>query len=145
MAQPGLPAMCLSDRSGQALVLMALLIPLVLLPIAAYGVEAGYAASRQAQLQWACARAAEEAVQQVDVGVLRSTSTLGIATPQAQSAADQALQSLDPRAVLDRITFTGTDAQVTAHEVFWSWLLGRLTIRAVCSAHLAGGYDSPSS
>lgn len=136
-------------RRGQALVLLALVIPLLLLPVAGYAVEAGYAASRAGLLAWACARAAEDAAQQVDGPALRAYSVLAVDGPAARQVARSELAAYDPAALVDRIAIGTRSVDITAHErvpaTLAFWLPGALTVRTGCAARLAAGYQSPSS
>ena len=61
--------------TGQTLVMFALLLPLILLPIAGYAAEAALLATRAANLQAATARATEEGAQAIDVAAFRYTFT----------------------------------------------------------------------
>lgn len=135
---------------GQALVLLAFLIPLVLLPVAAYAIEATYAASRAALLDWACVRAAEDAVQSIDTAALRGSSALIVDPAQALPAAERELGQLDPNAVLDRWWSSGNEFTLWAHEsvpvTLALWVPGRtVRVSASATAQLTAGYSSPSS
>jgi hypothetical protein len=137
-------------RRGQALVLLACLIPLVLLPVAAYAVEATYAASRAALLEWACVRAAEDAAQSLDANALRASSVLQVDPATARLRAQAELSGMDPRAVLDRFSASGDLVQLSAHETvpvtLAIWVPGRVVrVGASASARLTPGYASPSS
>ncbi len=137
-------------RSGQALVLMAFLIPLVLLPVAAYAVEASYAASRAALLQWACVRAAEDAAQSLDAAALRASSVVQIDPVAARVTAQSELAGMDPRAVLDGFSASGDLVQLSAYETvpvtLALWVPGRtVRVGASAMARLTTGYSSPSS
>ena len=139
-----------SRAGGQALVLMAFLIPLVLLPVAAYAIEATYAASRAALLDWACIRAAEDAVQTIDAAALRGSSLLIVDPAQALPAAQRELVQLDPHAVLDRWWSGGDEFELWAHEsvpvTLALWVPGRtVQVSASATARLTPGYSSPSS
>lgn len=137
-------------QSGQALVLIAFLIPLVLLPVAAYAIEATYAASRAALLDWACERAAEDAVQNINVTALRGSSALIVDPALALPAAGRELVQLDPNAVLDGWWASGNEFGLWAHEsvpvTLALWVPGRtVRVSATASAQLTPGYSSPSS
>lgn len=136
--------------SGQALVLMAFLIPLVLLPVAAYAVEASYAASRAALLEWACVRAAEDAAQSLDATALRQSSVVQIDPTAAHARAQTDLAGMDPAAVLDQFSVAGNVVQVGAHEVVPVTLAlwvpgGQVRVGGSATARLTPGYSSPSS
>lgn len=132
------------------MVLFALLIPLVLVPAAAYSVEIGYAAARAALLQWACSRAAEDAAQRIDVGALRGSAVLEVDPVAGRAVAAAQLLSIDPRAVLDTFTASGREVAVSAHEVVPATLAfwipgGALRVGGSARARLTPGYGSPSS
>ena len=57
---------------GQVLVYVALVLPLVLLPVAAYAVAATALDTRHARLQAAVSQAAEDAVQRLDQAAFRA-------------------------------------------------------------------------
>src|SRR6202023_1991414 len=78
-------------QCGQVLTFFALAVPVVLLPVAAYAVDATIIASREAGLQAATAEAAEAAAQQLDVGSIRSTGELTLNTAAALVVIHQAL------------------------------------------------------
>lgn len=129
---------------------MAFLIPLVLLPVAAYAIEATYAASRAALLDWACVRAAEDAVQSIDATALRGSSALVVDPAAALSAAQRELVQLDPKAVLDRWWSSSSQFELWAHEsvpvTLALWVPGRaVQVSASATAQLTPGYSSPSS
>ena len=137
-------------QSGQALVLMAFLIPLVLLPVAAYAVEATYAASRAALLEWACVRAAEDAAQRLDASALRQSSVVQVDAAASRSEAQQDLAGMDPIAVLDSFSAAGNVVQLAAHEIVPVTLAlwvpgGNVRVGGSAIARLTAGYSSPSS
>lgn len=137
-------------QGGQVLVLLAMLIPLVLLPVAAYAAEAAYAATRAAALEWACTRAVEDAAQAIDGGALRSASSLQIDPVQARVIAGADVATLDPNAIVDAIDIGGLQVTIEAHEdvpaTLAFWLPGgRLRVRGSATARLTPGYASPSS
>jgi hypothetical protein len=137
-------------QGGQVLVLMAFLIPLVLLPVAAYAIEATYAASRAALLQWACVRAAEDAAQSLDATALRESSVVQVDAAAARSRAESELTGMDSRAVLDSFSAGGDSVQLSAHETvpvtLALWVPGRtVEVAAGANARLTPGYSSPSS
>jgi hypothetical protein len=137
-------------QRGQVMVLLAMLVPLVLLPVAAYAAEAAYAATRAAALEWACSRAAEDAVQAIDANALRSGSALQIDPVQATQIAGSDVIALDPKAVVDTVEVGPQQVSVAAHEdvpaTLAFWLPGgRLRVRGSASARLTPGYASPSS
>ena len=137
-------------QSGQALVLLGFLIPLVLIPIAGYAVEATYASNRAAILEWACTRAAEDAAQSIDAAALRQSSTLQVDPGSALGVAQAQLTALDPAAILDSFSASGSIVDISAHELVVATLAvwtpgGRLRVGATARARLTPGYSSPSS
>jgi len=142
--------MRLSRSAGQVMVLLAMLIPLVLLPVAAYAAEAAYAATRAAALEWACSRAAEDATQAIDPNALRSASALQVDPAQASSIASSDVLNLDPKAVLDSVQVGSQRVTVSAHEdvpaTLAFWLPGgHIRVNGSATARLTAGYASPSS
>jgi hypothetical protein len=137
-------------RDGQALVLMALFVPLVLLPVAGYAIEATYAASRAALLQWACVRTAEDAAESIDVNALRGSSALVLDPAEALPSAERELVQLDPNVVMDSWWWEGNEFGLSAHEnvpvPLALWLPSRsVQVGASATARLTPGYSSPSS
>jgi hypothetical protein len=130
-------------------VLVALLLPLVLLPVAAYAVEGGYLAARQSELQWACARAVEDAAQQIDQQALRQSSTLQIDPSAAALTGSRTLKAVDPQASVGSYAIGATAVSATVTESVPStlafWLPRRIQVSATCAARLEPGYASPSS
>lgn len=137
------------NERGQVLAFFAVLLPIVLLPLAAYAIDAAFVATRAAGLQEAVAQAAEAAAQQVDISALRSGSGLVIDASSARAVATQAIGASDPRASVESVVVVGDVVTVTAGEVvrlpfnFLPVPAVRLDARA--SARLVPGYDNPSS
>lgn len=127
----------------------AVLLPIILLPLTAYAVDAAFVSTRAAGLQEATAQAAELAAQQVDVGALRSRSELTIDASVARVAATQAIRESEPGASVESVVVVGTLVTVTAAEVVplpFNFLpVPAIRLDARASARLVGGYDSPSS
>ena len=137
-------------RPGQALVMFALLLPLILLPIAGYAVQAAVLSSRVAVLEAAVARAAEDAAQEIDVGALRAGGGLRLDAGAAAATATASLERDDPSARPESVVVSGVAVTVTAEErvrlAFGGLLeVGAVTLRASAAAHLAAGYARPSS
>lgn len=135
---------------GQVLVALAFLVPLVLLPVAAYAVSSAVAASRQEALQAALAQAAEDAAQSLEETHFRLDGIVVIDPRVAPEKAAAALAADAPGAVLDRIEVSGATLTLSAHEIVPLQLgaflgVGHLTIRAVARAVLVAGYGRPSS
>lgn len=136
------------DR-GQVLAFYAVLLPVVLLPLAGYSVDAAFASTRAADLQAATAQAAETAAQQVDVGALRSRSVLIIDPLGARMVVMRVLRDSEPGAVVDSVRVAGSIVTISTHEVIrlpFNFLPAQaIVIHARSTARLVGGYDNPSS
>ncbi len=135
-------------QSGQVLVFFALVLPIVLLPVAAYAVDAAVTAEGYARLVEVTARAAEDAAQQIDVPALRANGAIVLdALAAGQAARDDVMA--DPDARLVAITVEGGRITVFASESVMMPLnlLGppSVPLHATASARIAPGYDSPSS
>jgi len=136
-------------QRAQVLVFFALALPLILLPIAAYAVDASITAAEYSRLVEVTTRAAEEAAQQIDVTRLRAGRGLSIDVTGAMTAARSALTSAEPGAHLLDLTVLGDEVRLVTSEtvvlpfnVFGS---PEMRLRAKVTARLAPGYDSPSS
>ena len=134
---------------GQALVFFALVIPMVLLPIAGYAVDATVLATRSAHLNEVAALAAEEAAQQVDVASLRSGAGLALSSAQASSVVSAVVAAAEPQAGVESVSESGNQVTLSLSErvslpinVFGA---PTVTLRASATARLTAGYDSPSS
>lgn len=138
-----------TKQSGQVLAFFAILLPIVLLPLSAYAVDAAFVSSRAASLQEATAQAAESAAQEVDVAALRRTSVLTIDAPSAIAAAGRQLGLSVPEAHLQSVVVSGAQLTMTTTEVidlpFHFLSVTAVTLEARAAARLVGGYDSPSS
>jgi len=136
-------------QRGQVLAFFAIVLPIILLPIAAYAVDAAFVSTRAAWLQEATAQAAEAAAQQVDVAALRSRSVLTIDLSTARGVATQAMAELEPGASVESVVAVGTLVTVTTREVvtlpFNFVPVGAVQLNARASARLVSGYDNPSS
>jgi hypothetical protein len=137
------------SQRAQVLVFFALALPLILLPIAAYAVDASITAAAYSRLVEVTATAAEEAVQQINVTRLRAGNGLSIDVADAMAAARRALTSSEPGARVldltvmgDEVRLVTTETVVLPFNVFGS---PEIKIRAKVTARLAPGYDSPSS
>jgi hypothetical protein len=138
------------SQAAQTLVTFALLLPLVLLPVAAYAVQATLLATRASLLQAAAARAAEDAGEAVDVAVLRSTGLLRLEPATATRIARDTLAAQDPAARLDDVTVEALTVTVRAHDqvplAFGGFLrVGSVRLATVATARLTAGYLIPSS
>lgn len=139
----------MTSQRGQILVFVALVLPLVLLPVAAFAVDAAAAAAVHARLEQAAWSAAESAVQQVDAGALRAGKGITLDQRSVEVVASDALAAEDPNATIERLAVTGLYVTVEAAERLELPLnlLGapELKLRAKATARLRLGYESPSS
>ena len=139
----------MSTQRGQVLVFVALVLPIVLLPAAAFAADAASAATVQARLEQATWIAAESAVQQIDADALRAGKGVTLAQGSVDAAARDALAAADPDAAIERLELDGLYLTVEAAEPLRLPLnfLGQpsLTLRAKVTARLTLGYDRPSS
>ena len=135
---------------GQALVSFAVVLPLVLIPVVAYAVEASLVATRQAALAETAAAAVEDAAQQVDEASFRAGGKLAVDPAQARRVAEAAIEARDPAATLVTFRCVGDSVALIVEEAvplrlaFWSGS-AVAHVRAAAGAHLAVGYASPSS
>jgi hypothetical protein len=137
-------------RAAQTLVIFALVLPLVLLPVAAYAVEATLLATRASLLQAAAARAAEDASEAVDVAALRATGILQLDPSSATRIARSTLAVQDPAARLDDVTVGPLSVTVRAHDAVpldFGGILraGSVTLATAATARLTAGYHSPGA
>jgi Flp pilus assembly protein TadG len=139
----------IDHRRGQVLVFFAVLLPVILLPLAAYAVDVSFVSTRAAGLEEATAQAAEAAAQRVSVDSLRSRSELTIDASVARAVVIRSMRVSDPAASVDSVVILGTLVTVTTQEQvalpfnFMPSPAVRLDARV--SARLVAGYDSPSS
>jgi Flp pilus assembly protein TadG len=134
---------------GQVLAFFAVVLPIILLPLAAYAVDSAFVISRAAALQEATSQAAEAAAQQADVNALRSRSQLTIDVNAARAVARQSVLEAQPGASVLAVQVSGAVVTVTTEEVVilpFNFLPAKaVRLEARASARLVGGYDSPSS
>jgi Flp pilus assembly protein TadG len=139
----------ISRERGQVLAFFAIVLPIILLPLAAYAVDAAFVATRAAGLQEATAQAAEAAAQQVNVAALRSRSELVIDASIARMVSTQSISESEPGASVESVAVAGAQVTVTAGELVtlpFNFLpVPAIRLEARASARLVGGYDSPSS
>ena len=140
----------MTRHRGQTMVSVALLLPVVLLPLMAYAVQATLLATRAAQLQAAVARAAEDGASAIDVATLRAGGGLILDPAAAAVLARGSLADEDSQAVLDSVSVTASVVTVRAHERveagFGAVLgAGATVLNAAATARLTAGYASPSS
>jgi Flp pilus assembly protein TadG len=137
----------MNRECGQVLAFFALVLPIVLLPVAAYAVDATLVAGRAAGLQAATAQAAETAAQQLNVGVLRSTGALTVDLAAATLVAGRTLAEEEPAASIDSSTVTGARVTVVTSErvtLPFSIFARTITLHARAAARLVPGYDTGS-
>lgn len=136
-------------QQGQVMAFIAVSLALVLMPLAAYAVDAATVSAAAASLQEATATAAMEAAQQINAIDFRSVGAISIDAGAARSAARAVLSAEAPSASLASLTVRGAEVTIVAGELihlpfdFFPERLVRLEARA--SARLAAGYDSPNS
>jgi Flp pilus assembly protein TadG len=136
-----------SNQAGQVLAFFALVLPLVLLPVAAYMVDASIVANREAGLQAATAQAAETAAQQLSIGAIRSTGALTLDATAVSRVAAQTLADEESGARLDSYTVAGTEVTVAASEPVtlpFSVFARSVFVHAHATARVVAGYDKPS-
>jgi Flp pilus assembly protein TadG len=134
-------------QSGQVLTFFALALPVVLLPVAAYAVDATMIASREAGLQAATAEAAEAAAQQLDVSAIRSSGALTLNAEAAMLVVRQILGGEEPGASVDTSAVSGVDLTIVTSEQVtlpFSVFARSAVLHARATARLVGGYDRPS-
>jgi hypothetical protein len=141
-------AMITRRRSGQVLVFFALVLPIVLLPVAAYAVDAAVTAASYARLVEATASAAEDAAQQIDVAALRMNGAVVLDVAAATKVAqDDIAAEQDTRLIAVTVDGGQITVSAAATVVLPLNFLGTplVTLRSRATARIAPGYDSPSS
>ncbi len=137
------------NKRGQVLAFFALLLPIVLMPVAAYAVDAVVVSTHAAGLQEATVQAAEEAAQQLSVADLRARGRLALDSGSASRAAIATVLAVEPGASVHAVLIDGTQVTVIAGEVVilpFNFLpVPAVELGASASARLVAGYDSPSS
>ncbi len=132
---------------GQVLAFFALALPVVLLPVAAYAVDATVVASRSAALQAATAQATETAAQQLNVGVIRSNGTQVLDVSAVTAVVLATVREEEPGALVDSSMVNGVDVIVVTSEPVtlpFSVFTRTITLHAQATARLVVGYESPS-
>jgi len=133
---------------GQVLAFFAIALPAVLLPVAAYAVDAAFAAQRYGELQAAAALAAEAAADRLDVASFRQAGAISVDPAQARTAAGAVLFAEDPAARLVSLGVAGDEVEVVTTETVelpLAILARHVAFTARAAARLVPGYDSPSS
>lgn len=134
--------------SGQVLVFYALVLSVVLLPMAAYAVDTATVASRRAALQAATAEAAEVGAQHIDVNAFRSTASMQIEASDIHPVLALALARQDPAAVIESVKVRGATIEVVTSESVvlpLPVLVRSVVVSGRALARISPGYDSPSS
>jgi hypothetical protein len=135
-------------QTGQVLVFFALVLPVIVLPVAAYAIDAAVTGAAYARLVEVTTLAAEEAAQQVDVPALRAGGTPAIAAPEAAAAVRDAIAS-DKAVRITGVAVSGATVIVSTVETVSLPLAfvgsGAVELHASAAARIAVGYDSPSS
>ena len=138
-----------NGKRGQVLAFYAIVLPVVLLPLAAYAVNAAFVSSRAASLQQGTAQAAEAAVQRIDLGALRSRSLLTIDALAARVAASSVMRDAEPLATVESVLVAGPSVTVFTREVItlpFNFLpVPTIVLHTRASARLVAGYDKASS
>src|SRR5258708_36398151 len=119
---------------------------MVLLPVAAYAVDATIVAAREAGLQAATAEAAETAAQQLNIGALRSGGALVLDVAAVRLVTDQTLVEEEPGASVDSYAVSGAQVTVVTSESLmlpFSVFARSVTVHARATARLVAGYDGP--
>jgi Flp pilus assembly protein TadG len=135
-----------SNERGQVLTFFALVLPVVLLPVAAYAVDATIVSGREAGLQAGTAQAAEAAAQKVNVAAIRSSGALTLDPTAGQVVAYQMLVEEEPTASVDSYTVAGDQITVVTSETVtlpFSVFTRSVSLHARATARLVAGYDSP--
>ena len=136
-------------QRGQVMAFVAVALAIVLMPVAAYAIDAATVSAAAAALQEATATAALEAAQQLDTNDFRAVGAMEVDVAAARKAAEAVLAAQALPVSLSSLTVSGAEVTVEASELvhlpfdFFPARIVRLEARA--SARLAGGYDSPSS
>ena len=139
----------MTSQRGQVLVFVALVLPIVLLPAAAFAVDAASVAAVHARLEQATWSAAESSVQQIDAGALRAGKGIRLDRLSVEAVAFDALGAVDPHATIERLSVDGLYVTVETSETMQLPLnfVGApvVRLRAKATARLAVGYERPSS
>lgn len=128
---------------------VAVVVAVVLMPVAAYAVDAVTVSAGEAALQEATAAAAVEAAQQIDATAFRAGRGISIDTAAARHVVVDVLAAEAPAASVSSVTVSGVEVTVATGEVlslpFGIFPARAVRLDALASARLAGGYDKPSS
>ncbi len=139
----------MTSQRAQVLVFVALVLPIVLLPAAAFAVDAASAAAVQARLEQATWSAAESSVQQIDAVALRAGKGIKLDELSVEAVAFDALAADDPNATIERLLVDGLYVTLETSETMQLPLnfVGApvVRLRAKATARLTLGYGRPSS
>lgn len=132
-------------QRGQVLAYLAVVAPLLLLPLTAYVIEVTRLAAAQARLEAVAATTAEDAVQQIDVSSFRSGGGLRPDAAAAAATAKVEVTAREPGAAVDGVTVTGASLALQVSEpvpLVFAGFLGASTVRvhARALATLKAGY-----
>lgn len=134
---------------GQVMSFVAMALAVVLVPVAAYAVDAGAVSAAEAVLQEATAAAATEAAQQIDTTALRAGRGISIDIAAARHVVQDVLAAEAPAASVSSVTVSGAMVTVATDELvrlpFGIFAARAVHLGALASARLSGGYDRPSS
>ena len=136
-----------SNQAGQVLAFFAFVLPVVLLPVAAYAVDASVVASREAGLQAATAQAAESGVQQLNVGTIRSSGAITLDAAAVSRVVAQTLVEEEQGARVDACAVAGAEVTVATSEPVtlpFGVFTQSVTLHAHATARLVAGIDRPS-
>jgi hypothetical protein len=136
-------------QRGQVMSFVAIAFAVVLMPIAAYSIDAVTVSAAEAALQEATAAAAVEAAQQIDATAFRAGRGISIDKAAARHVVDDVMAAEAPAASVSSVTVSGAEVTVATGEVvslqFGIFPARAIRLDALASARLAGGYDKPSS
>ena len=136
-----------SSEGGQVLAFFAIAMPVVLLPVAAYALDATILAGRESALQAATAQAAETAAQQINVRALRSTGVLSLDAAATRLVLEQALAEEEPGARIDSSAATNAEVSVATSEPVrlpFSMFTDTVVLHVHATARLVAGYETPA-
>jgi hypothetical protein len=136
-------------QHGQVMAFVAVALAIVLMPLAAYAIDAASVGAAASALQEATATAAIEAAQQLDTARLRANGVMTVDAGAARRAAGVVLAAEVPSASVTSVTVSGVEVTVAAGELVQLPVAflptRRVLLEARASARLAGGYDRPNS
>jgi hypothetical protein len=134
---------------GQVMVFVAMALAVVLVPVAAYAVDAVTVSAAEAVLQEATATAAVEAAQQIDATAFRAGRGITLDVAAARQVVRDVLAAEAPAASVSSVTVSGAIVTVATGELvrppFGIVAAGPVHLIALASSRLSGGYDKPSS